>query len=67
LLSLLSVEVEVPFLSLHGIAPPTGYETWLRDRIGPAEVEIWDEHGHYPHLVDPQRFLQRVRSFDRPR
>lgn len=29
-----------------------------------ATVELWPNHGHYPHLVDSARFLKRVRSFD---
>lgn len=56
--------VQVPFLSLHGIDPGPGYADWLTERIPSATVEVWPDHGHYPHLVDPQRFLDRVRDFD---
>lgn len=60
----LAAQIDVPFLSLHGITPRPGYEGWLSERISGAEVEVWEEHGHYPHLVDPHRFLERLRRFD---
>jgi pimeloyl-ACP methyl ester carboxylesterase len=60
----LAAQIDVPCLSLHGITPPPGYERWLAERISGADVEVWDEHGHYPHLVDPHRFLERLRTFD---
>ncbi len=58
--------VQVPLFSLHGNAPRSGYEAWLRTRVPTAQLEVWDEHGHYPHLVDPDRFVARVRRFDPP-
>jgi hypothetical protein len=27
-------------------------------------VEVWADHGHYPHLVDPARFLLRLAEFE---
>lgn len=56
--------VEAPLLSLHGMDPGEAYAAWLTERIPTATVEIWADHGHYPHLVDPERFLARVRAFD---
>lgn len=56
--------IEVPYLSLHGIDPGEGYEAWLQARIPAASVELWDGTGHYPHLVDPDRFVERLRAFD---
>jgi pimeloyl-ACP methyl ester carboxylesterase len=56
--------IEVPVLSLHGIDPGEDYPGWLQQRVPTAEVEIWADHGHYPHLLDPERFLRRVRDFD---
>ena len=54
---------DVPYLALFGIDPGAGYATWLEERIPGAEVEYWDAHGHYPHLVDPDRFVARLRTF----
>ena len=61
----LSAEVHVPFLSLHGIDPGPDYPRWLRGQIPQAVVEVWPEHGHYPHLVDPPRFVDRLSRFER--
>ena len=56
--------VRVPYLSLHGIDPGPDYAAWLTARIPTASVEVWPDHGHYPHLVDPARFTARVRAFE---
>jgi pimeloyl-ACP methyl ester carboxylesterase len=56
--------VTVPYLSLHGIDPGEGYTTWLRKLVPSATVEVWPDQGHYPHLVQPTRFLERVTDFD---
>ncbi len=53
----------VPYLSLFGIDPGEGYAEWLSAKIDGARVEVWDDHGHYPHLVDPDRFVDRLESF----
>lgn len=55
--------IEVPYLAIHGIDPGPGYADWLTQRLPQAEVEVWEDHGHYPHLVDPERFIERVRRF----
>ncbi len=52
-----------PYLSLHGIDPGTDYVGWLTGLIGSATVEVWTDQGHYPHLVDPVRFVERVNAF----
>jgi pimeloyl-ACP methyl ester carboxylesterase len=57
--------VRVPYLALHGIDPGPEYSNWLIARIPTATVEVWPDHGHYPHLVDPVRFADRVRQFER--
>ena len=56
--------VDVPVLALHGIDPGPDYPAWLGQRLPSATLEIWPGHGHYPHLVDPERFLTRLRAFD---
>ncbi|MEO1055559.1 MAG: alpha/beta hydrolase [Actinomycetota bacterium] len=55
-------DVEVPYLAVFGIDPGDGYADWLRGYT-PAEYELWDGAGHYPHLVDPDRFVDRLRQF----
>ena len=56
--------VDTPYLAVHGSDPGPGYVDWLYERIPGAEVEVWADHGHYPHLVDPSRFAATVRAFD---
>lgn len=56
--------VTAPYLSLHGIDPGAEYGAWLTSRIPSATFEVWPDHGHYPHLVDPARFVDRITTFD---
>lgn len=56
--------VTVPYLSLHGIDPGAGYGAWLTSRISSATFEVWPDLGHYPHLVAPSRFVERLVEFD---
>jgi pimeloyl-ACP methyl ester carboxylesterase len=53
----------VPYLALFGLDPGDGYADWLAARIGGSTVEHWADHGHYPHLVDPDRFVARLLEF----
>lgn len=53
----------VPYLALFGIDPGDDYAGWVSQHISGAQVEVWADHGHYPHLVDPDRFVTRLREF----
>jgi len=55
--------ITVPYLALHGSDPGIEYAAWLRGLVPTATVEVWADHGHYPHLVDPARFVGRLREF----
>lgn len=57
--------VSVPYLSLHGIDPGEGYGEWLAGVVDGAVVEVWPGLGHYPHLVERDRFLERLAAFSR--
>jgi pimeloyl-ACP methyl ester carboxylesterase len=52
--------IEAPYLALHGMEPGADYDGWLGARLPTATVERWVDHGHYPHLVDPDRFAARL-------
>lgn len=52
-----------PYLSLFGVDPGEAYGDWLASRISGAITEVWPDHGHYPHLVDPDRFVTRLDAF----
>ncbi|MDO8363807.1 MAG: alpha/beta hydrolase [Actinomycetota bacterium] len=56
--------ITVPYLSLHGTDPGADYAPWLQALVPTATVEVWPETGHYPHLVDPVRFLARLAEFE---
>lgn len=56
--------IDVPYLALHGTDPGDGYEAWLNDLVDDLRVELWDGLGHYPHLVEPQRFVALVNEFE---
>lgn len=55
--------VDVPYLSLFGIDPGDGYDEWIASYIPGAVTEVWRDHGHYPHLVEPDRFVELLDSF----
>ncbi len=54
---------QTPYLSLFGVDPGEAYADWLAGFIRNSSVEVWDDHGHYPHLVDPDRFVDRLKLF----
>jgi pimeloyl-ACP methyl ester carboxylesterase len=64
LVTTLTAGVQVPYLALHGTDPGPEYGPWLEGAIPSATVEVWEDSGHYPHLVHPHRFLDRVRAFE---
>lgn len=53
-----------PYLAIHGSDPGVAYVEWFLARVTNARIEVWPEHGHYPHLVDPAHFVARVEQFD---
>lgn len=55
--------IRTPYLALHGSDPGHDYVAWLKALVPAATVEIWPGLGHYPHLVEPERFLRRIRLF----
>ena len=56
--------IRVPYLAIHGSDPGVDYVHWLLGIVANARVEVWLDAGHYPHLVDPERFGQRLDQFD---
>jgi pimeloyl-ACP methyl ester carboxylesterase len=56
--------ISAPYLSLHGSDPGDGYAAWLHSALPTATLEVWPELGHYPHLVEPDRFLRRLSAFE---
>lgn len=54
--------IDVPVLGIFGrdVAPP---DRERFARIPDAMWEVWPDHGHFPHLVEPQRFAERLLAF----
>jgi pimeloyl-ACP methyl ester carboxylesterase len=55
--------IDEPYLALHGSAVSEEYANWFGRTISSGTLEVWDGCGHWPHLVDPKRFVDRIRSF----
>lgn len=59
-------QISAPFLSVQFMDAPAGYTEWLQQFIPHAVVEQWQPGiGHYGHVIDPERFVERVLSFDK--
>jgi len=56
--------VKVPYLSIHGLDPGEDYVEWLQTVLDNGTVAEWPDTGHYPHLLDPDRFLDRLEMFE---
>lgn len=52
-----------PYLAIHGEPLDAPYLDWLRAAIPHAEIETWEDDGHWLHLVEPERFLDRILPF----
>lgn len=52
--------ITAPYLAIHGTDLGEDYVAWLGSVIPHAEYEVWPDSGHYPHLLDPQRFIERL-------
>lgn len=63
MVSALAGAVTAPYLALHGTEPGDEYRAWLASRAPAAVLEVWDGLGHYPHLCEPERFVERVSAF----
>ncbi len=62
-----AASITAPYLALHGTDPGEAYVAWLKDVMPHASLELWPDIGHYPHLVEPERFVRRVREFSSAR
>lgn len=54
--------IDAPWLAVFG-RPITRGERERLDRHSGAQLEEWRDSGHFVHLVDPERFTDRLRRF----
>lgn len=60
----LASAITVPYLSIHGTDPGEDYEDWLSDLVADVRIEQWNGLGHYPHLVESDRFFELLTEFE---
>lgn len=63
LIDAMAPAIAVPYLTILGDDVGPDYRNWLEARIAHVEIEEWPGHGHFLHLVDPDRFAARVHAF----
>jgi pimeloyl-ACP methyl ester carboxylesterase len=51
---------DVPYLLVAGAEPGAAYREWLESRVPSSRVVVFDGAGHFPHLVDPARFVAEL-------
>jgi pimeloyl-ACP methyl ester carboxylesterase len=56
--------IRAPYLALYGSEPGPEYRAWLATTQPGITVEAWPGCGHYPHLMHPERLVDRVRRMD---
>jgi pimeloyl-ACP methyl ester carboxylesterase len=57
-----AARIQAPCLAVFG-RPATDGERERLARLEDAQIEEWVGDGHFVHLVDPQRFATRLRTF----
>jgi pimeloyl-ACP methyl ester carboxylesterase len=55
--------ITVPYLAVFGRRLSDDERMGLRHRIRGLELEEWPERGHLVHLMEPDRFAQRLATF----
>jgi pimeloyl-ACP methyl ester carboxylesterase len=51
-------DAKVPYLFVAGHDPGQEYLGWLNRELPQAEVTVWPDSGHFPHLAQPGRFAE---------
>jgi pimeloyl-ACP methyl ester carboxylesterase len=54
---------DAPYLVLTGHDQGEEYVAWLTATIPTTVHEVWGPATHYPHLIDPARFAERIQRF----
>jgi pimeloyl-ACP methyl ester carboxylesterase len=55
--------ISAPYLTILGNDVGDDYAPWLAGLLPQVQIEKWENYGHFLHLVDPDRFAQRVNDF----
>ena len=57
-----AAQIKIPCLAVFG-RPATDGERERLGRLPDAQIEEWAGDGHFVHLVDPERFANRLQAF----
>ena len=57
--------VRCPYLAVFGRTLTPEQRTYMTDRLVDLQIEEWPGGGHFVHLADVDRFVERLRSFVR--
>ena len=52
--------VDAPFVSIFGEDVDSDYRAWFNAVVPQGEIVVFPNAGHFPHLVDPDRFAERI-------
>jgi pimeloyl-ACP methyl ester carboxylesterase len=55
--------ITVPYLAVFGHLLSDDERGALHNRLSNLELEEWPERGHMVHLMEPDRFSQRLATF----
>ena len=55
--------ITAPYLAVFGQMLPDAARSQLQEHIRTLEIEEWPGQGHLVHLVDPDRFCERLAAF----
>ncbi len=56
-------QITVPYLAVFGHRLSDDERLRLQDRLSGLELEEWPDRGHMVHLMEPDRFTQRLAAF----
>jgi pimeloyl-ACP methyl ester carboxylesterase len=56
-------QISVPYLAVFGQRLPDEDRVYLRDRLPTLQLEEWPDRGHMVHLMESERFANRLATF----
>lgn len=62
LLNKFARNIGVPFCAIFGDEPEPDYREWLQPLVPHCDVVVFPNAGHFPHLVDIDRFAGELRA-----
>jgi len=54
--------VDAPFTSVFGEDVESEYRAWFSGIVPQGKIVVFPNSGHFPHLVDPDRFADQIRA-----